>query len=390
MHLIYYTILIFVILYFILITYIKIAYNFWSIQPVFHYYNLFYWIKSADIIGRNLPSINKYCNLKNISTYDYDSLTNVNKQYIINFIKTHYLRSKIANYLPTLISFSSYFENNKYPSYISIYSNNTLLNDYTNKISIPHNEIVSVITGRPLNVSINKIDFYLYYIDYLCVHKKYRKQNIAPSTIQTHELFQRHNNKKIQVCLFKREGEITGIVPLTIYDTIFYKKISVYRIKNPKMCVFLITIQNIYLAMEFIKLNINKFECVINPCESNIMHLIKNNILFIYALKLNDDIISLYFFKNTYTYYNTKPSIELISSISCCPYDEMFYIGFTNAYFQLSKQLKIKIILIENISHNTTIIKNIHNEIIATSPTAFFFYNYATPSISPEKVFIIY
>ena len=37
--------------------------------------------------------------------------------------------------------------------------------------------------------------------------------------IQTHEYNQSHKNKNICVSLFKREEELTGIIPLTIYKT---------------------------------------------------------------------------------------------------------------------------------------------------------------------------
>ena len=54
------------------------------------------------------------------------------------------------------------------------------------------------------------------------VDKYHRNKNIAPQIIQTHEYNQSHSNKKICVSLFKREEELTGIIPLTCYDTYCY------------------------------------------------------------------------------------------------------------------------------------------------------------------------
>ena len=65
----------------------------------------------------------------------------------------------------------------------------------------------------------NKNTFKAFYVDNLCVHKDMRNKGIAPKIIQTHEYIQRHKNKNICVSLFKREGNLTGIVPLTIYTT---------------------------------------------------------------------------------------------------------------------------------------------------------------------------
>ena len=79
----------------------------------------------------------------------------------------------------------------------------------------------------------------------------------------------------------------------------------------------------------------------------------------------------------TILYYN-KPLIELTSSISNCPYAEIFYNGFTNAYYHVCREIKTKIIIIENISHNDIMINRIHKTPLEISPTAFFLYNYVS------------
>ena len=81
--------------------------------------------------------------------------------------------------------------------------------------------------------------------------------------------------------------------------------------------------------------------------------------------------------------------MELISSISNCSYDEIFYQGFTTAYYQLTKILKTNIISIENISHNQRIIKYISKLPFSISQRTLFLYNYATYSIDSSKIFII-
>ena len=76
--------------------------------------------------------------------------------------------------------------------------------------------------------------------------------------------------------------------------------------------------------------------------------------------------------------------------ISNCPYAEMFYKGFTNAYYMICREIKTKYIIIENISHNNLIVDRIHKNQIEISPTAFFLYNYVSYSFKPEKIFCIY
>ena len=39
--------------------FIKIKYKFWTIQPVFHFYDVHYWFKNIGIINKELPNKNK-------------------------------------------------------------------------------------------------------------------------------------------------------------------------------------------------------------------------------------------------------------------------------------------------------------------------------------------
>ena len=59
-----YSIIAFVIIIMLLFAFIKIKFRFWSIQPVFHFYNLWYWMFPPGIIDQSIPEKNKYTNLK--------------------------------------------------------------------------------------------------------------------------------------------------------------------------------------------------------------------------------------------------------------------------------------------------------------------------------------
>lgn len=391
--------LLIIIIYLFFLLYIRITYKFWSIQPVFHFYNILYWIKNPDIIDKDYPLVNKYCNFKNIKTIEFNNLTNLDIQYIVNFLRINFLRSKEANYLPTIQSFSTNFINNN-PSYISIYHDNKILFDISNNYNFDFKEIIGLMTGKPINIKLNtnkkirKI-FPAYYIDYLCIDKNYRKSGLAPQLIQTHEWYHRHNSK-IHVSLFKREGELTGIVPLTCYTTYVYKKIKINKIIDPSLKIILITPQTLYIFLDFIKIINHKFYCIITPCLSSFIELIKNKIIYIYILRdINHITISSYIFKNTQTFYKINNSqllsIECICSISNSPYNNIFYNGFILAYYYICKLTRCKVLFIEDITDNKKIINelNINNKIYSESPTAYFFYNYIHKPISSDKILII-
>ncbi len=394
-----YIIFLIIILYVTYYLYFKIKNNFWSMQPVVHYYNVFRRIKPCGIINNELPIINKYCNLIDIQTFDYVQLSSVDKQLIVNFLATYFLRSTELNthYLPTFDSFDNYFKDQPQPSYISIYSNKSSLINYNTKQHINFKEILSVLTTRPLHVTINHtqpIDFLIYYVDYLCVHPLHRKKNISPQIIQTHEWHQRHNNLKINVSLFKREGEITGIVPFISYTTFAYKKLQVIKINNTSIQIVKIIPQTLNLFIDFIKENYKQFDIIITPHIANILNLL-NKQLFLYVMKINNVIVSAYIFRNTQTLYHNKLMIECFGSINAVNNNDksnLFYKGFTLAYYEITKILKSKFIIIENISHNEEIINKLIEckHIVATSPTAFFFYNYSSKTYNSNKAFIMY
>jgi len=248
------------------------------------------------------------------------------------------------------------------------------------------------MTTRPLYITLYNKNMTVYYVDYLCVHNLYRKKGIAPQIIQTHELNQRHNNKQIKVSLFKREGEINGIVPLVFYYTYGYKKISIYKINDSSISVIPVNKTSVFKFLDFFKNNKSSFDCAITPHLSNLISLVESKSIFIYLLKQNSNILASYIFKNTDTLYYGKKSIECISSINSIKNDNtnLFYRGFTLAYYNIVKQIKSKTILIEDIADNSKIIKNINDECFFCSPTAFFLYNYISKTVNNAKFIYIY
>ena len=80
---------------------IRILYPFWAIQPVFNYYNVYYWLFPNKIIHQRPPKLNKYVDLKNIKVVDiHDTNTNI-MQTLHVFIKNNYLQTSISKYNPS-------------------------------------------------------------------------------------------------------------------------------------------------------------------------------------------------------------------------------------------------------------------------------------------------
>jgi len=381
------------------------------IQPVFHIYDLSYYFCSNLIIEKELPKKNKYTNFQDIKTIYFDNLTSIELSRFVQFINNNYLRNLKNNniFSPKLKNIVPYFTgHNDHKCFISFYfiPNNYIEQTSINTTKIITDEkIIGCITSRPLNITFSCVSDFnnfnkIYYVDYLCVDKNYRKKGIAPQIIQTHHFNQRHKNTNISVSLFKREEELTGIVPLTTYYTYGF---SIEQWNKPEKinCEYKLIEANstnyIYL-WDFIKLKKMDFDIFIFPEIYNIFELIKTNNLIIYFIILDNEIQSCYFYRKTCIQIDKNNEVlSCIASICGCD-DELFIQGFKLSFWEIvSKQnnkkenINLNFCAIENISHNYKIINNITKKIkpLICSPTAYFFYNFIFSTIPSNKLFII-
>ena len=431
---IYIFIILIIVLYLSLTAYIKYKLKFWITQPVFHIYNIWYWIRPPGIILPDLPSIasiaqkgsSKYLNQYNIKTLKFAEIKeDVICDRLCNFIKSYYIAStKTAAYTPTKEDIINYHIGTNHPSFFSMYQQPQLLfekGEPTTTIT----EIIGVISARPLNIRLkNTATFSTYYIDNLCVHPAYRKNGIAPQIIQTQCYNLRHANKNIKTCLFKREGQLNALVPLVVFDTFCFDLTIFYQTQKQKQKqindfnVIEIGIAQLPSFTAFIKAQMKNFDCVILPDLTNLMHLIKTGNIIIYALMdRTANIIATYMFRRlNMTYTNVganvgatnvganvnkkQHAIECINIViaTCVDttcVDTTCVVGFSISLLKLKEKNEIDLLLIEDTANARVVIDNLNNKlnlpIKFKSPTAFFLYNYACYSLyKSELALIIY
>jgi hypothetical protein len=392
-----YILLLVIIIILVIFGYFKAKYGFWIIQPVFHVYDISYMLFPPGIIEQSLPKRNKYTNFKNIKTIVYKELTDFDKSRFVNFISYHYLQNKDNHFNPKNNNIIPYFNGHNDFSFFSFYRENEILLDLKKGTMIDDSRIIGVMTSRPIHIFINKGEkdskFYAYYVDYLCVDKQLRKKGIAPQIIQTHHYNQRHINKNISVSLFKREDELTGIVPLCVYSTYGFS-VNKWCKPNELHSIYKfieINEQNFHFLYDFMKNTQNKFEIIINTEVSNIIELIKTKNIFIFVLLEEDTIISAYFYRKSCVYI--EKNMEVLSCFSSInnTEDAIFIQGFKISFWKIAEKNYFGFAAIENISHNQIIIDNIvlKTKPLIISPTAYFFYNFAYPTFDHKKVFIL-
>tara|TARA_B100001769_G_scaffold275316_1_gene277156 strand:- start:1024 stop:2190 length:1167 start_codon:yes stop_codon:yes gene_type:complete len=383
-----YIILIFICLVLFCKLYIKICYPFWCNQPVYHIYDLFGRFKLNTIISNDLPNINKYVNIIDIKTYKYNELDDTQLNEICDFIRNNYSRkSQIVEYIPKNHNILEYLKASNHPSFINVYIEPNI----TKKIK---NNYYSVMSARPLNVTINnKHLFSTYYVDNLCVIEAMRKKNIANKSIQTFHYNGSRIYSKIKTVLFKRENKLTAIVPLTIFNIKAFdiSQISFIKFPHEMYKVIEISSENINIFVEFVNSKKSDLLCTILPDLSNLLSNIKVNNISLYGILLNKQLVCIYVFRDSATYYNKINSIELLASLENCD-TNIFVAGFTQALSLVCKKMEAGKVIMDESSANIIIcnyLSKIKKTPFLITNGAYYFYNYRTSTIPPSKCFIL-
>lgn len=337
----------------------KLRHQFWSRQPVFHYHNIFYWLRPPGQIERNNNKIEhpRYYDNKIQIKQTEDTVINE----IVPFICDNFISEHDLTYSPTKENILSYLN-----------EKSTICLKYIN------DKLIGCISGRSLNCYEKNSNqtFSLNYIDYLCVHKGYRKMGIAPRIIYTFYDYLKRN--KEEVCLFKKEGVLSPYVPITAYFT-YCVDIDNY-IHNNIILTKNINYKILYDNIEFIK---ERFKLLIIPPINHIMQMKNIHILGICEL---NTIHCLFFFRKTFVNYKNEEVIELFASIK-----NISETQFISAFFGALSTFKNKYLFIENISDNSIILVYLHKHFNMEfkTKTGYYFYNYASSPFFSKDVLII-
>ena len=384
--------------------FIRIKYKFWALQPVFHYYDLYYWFRNVGIIRHELPEPNRYTNFKEIRTYTFDKVPNEHIKDFVRLVQMNYFREKENVYNPEQKNIVPYFEGHNSPTYWTFFWQPDILIKTKTNETIDTQMLVGVITSRPLHVTIlNKgkkepAKFDVFYVDYLCVKKGFRRKNIAPQLIQTHEYNQCHMNPNISVSLFKREGELTGIVPLTVFQTYCFDMKNWMLEPEPlhsKVTLLVGDTQNMYYLYNFINEKQKKWDITIIPELSNLMKLVESKNIFIMMLLIEDNIEAVYIFrKSCADIEKDKEALLCIASMNGNTLSNKEFVqGFKVSLWKLLEKEKhhYKFLVVEDTSDNGYIIDNIKIRTYpcAISPTAYFFYNFVYSPFKNNRTFIV-
>ena len=456
-HLVQYGLLVVIVLFLTATAYIRIKMKFWHLQPVFHLYDLRYWVQPPGIIKPELPTGNKFLNIVNIQTVaitDEDNDTNTGALNAVDIdracalIQQHFVSDKRVRYEPSKADLLAYLRHSNHSGYLSFYKKPKMLFVPaevaeasalpTSESALDHYSLAAVCSARPLNVlgtSRSGANFVTYYVDNLCVKPAYRQQGLAPQMIQTqcHQL--RHLNKKIQTCLFKREGALTAIVPLVAFHTAAFWMASLNfpPLHASTTCID-VNVKQLGLFADFVKAERGRFTWSIMPDLSNIAGLLTAGCLSIHLLTQAGLSRALYVFRHPKLYYKMgstavkgpnkeqasqqqqgsqqqapqQQAIELITALKGNTISsELFVAGLGLALKQDRSRsaaggagqgnssggaTAAEVLLLEQVADAVQLGEAIKTSSapLFTSPTAFYWYNYAAYTCEPSKFLILY
>lgn len=371
---------------------------FWKLQPVYHLYNPLNYLHGKPYIINNDPiEKNKYFN-KMIECKPYSKIDNNTKTSILSLINKHFLNTEDVHYSPSIDELFEYFESQNSPSYISLYTIEEKLVEEEKQHFTTDDKLVGVISSRRLNIEFTKsksATIPIYYVDHLCVHSKYRNQKIAPQLIQNHERLRRQLAPKIKISLFRRDVTLTSIMPFTIFDChVFDTTYWTYPPKTPGFFnVSEVDESNIHMLYESISTLKNAFECIITPDITHIINLVKHKLVHIYVAQIKNEILGVYFFRNSSTYFKGKNAGECFGSMFNKKYHMTDLItGFQHASFECAKTYKYRNMLYDDTSHNKAYINHLlkHQAENYKFQCAYYFYNFLIHPKQSSEVFIFH
>ena len=344
-----------------------------------------------------------------------------------HLIRGHYLRHPgLAEYTPPWKQFISHCMSHTSPCHISLYFKPVTAynSDMVAKgsLAIRYDKPVSCMMTRPARClflrekavsterQINRAALPVGYVDFLCTHEDYRKQSITPKLIYTHYKTLRDKTGSGTatdqcVFLFKREGELAPFVPLLVYnsflfDTLYWPSAGARR----DIEATVINAENFPLfikALNHIEGDSRNLDIHIQADVANIKEQIAVGLLLpVVFLRKTDSLapfVGVMILRRSGTTFRTAGLLELIG-VYMTDYDNRteeqrawFAALVRDVCVHLTHANQCRYLLIEDMGHTEEVLSALHGKFTPQfkSPTAYYFYNYATHPVDRHRTWIL-
>jgi hypothetical protein len=339
----------------------------------------------------------KFCNFENIQTHDYLDLQDSQMEPVIDLLISHYIPSDQVLFTVTKKHINEYFTGQNHSSLFSIYYEKQYNygeqnEDGKEKQLVYTNVPIGLMTSRSISIFVlcktGYTKYPCYFWDYLCVKRELKPKKISRNIIQTHEYNQRIKNPGVLISLFKKEGELShGIVPIAKYTSYTFQIPTMKFDKLPEHC-FMSQVDKtnfgdfVDFLYAFLKSSkVFKFAAI--PDIGSLKKMIDSSNMYVYLLKKREHVLGMYAFKDAKVQYENHDgcAIQCIGSILNCTNIRLFYLGFLHSLQMITWKTHYKIVLFENIAHNSYIwefFRTIQKEMMEQN-NAYYLYNFVVP-----------
>ena len=382
---------------------IKVRYKFWATQPVFHIYDIIYYISPPGIIRKSIPEKNKFFN-PDVHFRSIDG-TSIEPAFC-TFIRRCYMRNGANKYVPNTSNIMPYFGGHMQKCYISVLENTeSLVIAKTNRI-LQRPTVVACMTARPMICEFKdphseRDGFMCNYVDYLCVDDTKRGTGTASQMIYTHEYHTQRLPSMPTISVFKREGALMGIVPICAYKMEGFN-MRTWRPMPPLPAnqgkVVRCSPSTLFMVTDFVHRHAKTdFELYLGVCDGNLASITQSGNVYIYLyVNASGEIMSVYFFRHTCTWFSEGEQIlSCFASVRGETDENKFTHAFKSAVTHImrtdGKRHGYTTLLMENISNNDIIVTNLMQRTAVSfhEPAAYFFYNFAYSSFPANRCLII-
>jgi hypothetical protein len=403
---VFYGILLFLVIRYL---YICIKYPFWAHMPVYHTYDYHNFFARSSREMQLFPYKNKFSNAIQIKTISYYELNDTYIKYFTELLQCFYIPAD--DFLYTLVEkdlkarFSGHFET----PFLSFYNEKNYVS--TGKSSEKQFDILSTnveiqlfpepkgcIGSYPVRTFYHPANEYrsANYLTFISVDRAYKSQNISRNLISTHDYNVRRHNPDVRIGLLKKDvGVCEGAVPLITFSTHLFQ-INVSKTKQRVRNIVQVYRQNWVILFDTLhglfKSNV-LYDFVVSIDIGAIKSRIDAEILFVYAFCEKGNVMAMYFIEDAHVLYEKETGykgIRLVASINNGLSDPLFLQGFLECLRKIQKQnLDFKMLLIDNIGHNQTVIQMM-NGCVEQTTGAYYFINWMFPhKVLREKAFIL-
>ena len=132
------------------------------------------------------------------------------------------------------------------------------------------------------------------------------------------------------------------------------------------------------------------FDCFLHTYMSQLLYLLDQKIIYIVVYLCNNKVLCCYFFKNNSSLHNNSQTVTLVGSYKGTSDEDMFIEGFYNSVVYVSNSLKFKSILVDDLGHNSILLKSINKyKIIETYKSYVYLYNFVFDSFNKDQVLLL-